>query len=147
MKKALSFIVSITTIFLFCAPYLYAAEKVHLIPIDDALKKNNHLLDSNIKLSFSPKIQENLILDRGFFISNRKTNGVFKTFESSCTRAFLSAIISLQERAVKEGGNAVINIHSFYKKKEMFSEEVFECHEGNIMSGVALKGRVVWIDS
>ena len=147
MKKALGFIVSITTIFLFCAPYLYAAEKVHLIRIDDALKKNNHLLNSNIKLSFSSKIQENLILDRGFYVSNRKTNAVFKTFESSCTRAFLSAIISLQERAVKEGGNAVINIHSFYKKKEMFSEEVFECHEGNIMSGVALKGRVVRIDS
>ena len=147
MKKALSFVVCIATIFLFCAPYVYADNVEHLMSIDNALKKNNHLLNSNIKLSFSPKIQENLILDRGFYVSNRKTNGVFKTFESSCTRAFLSAIISLQDRAVIEGGNAVINIHSFYKKKEMFSEEVFECHEGNIMSGVALKGRVVRIDS
>ena len=180
MKKALSFVVSIATIFLFCAPYLYADNVQHLMSIDNALKKNNHLLNSNIKLSFSSQIeesdiegklkklqellyeslitqedydkkknelQEKIIQDKGFFVSNKKANGFLKKFQSSCTRAFLSAIISLQDRAVKEGGNAVINIHSFYEQKEMFSEEVFECHKGSFVTGVALRGRVVRIDN
>ena len=147
MKKSLTFTLGIVTIFLFCAPYLYAADEVHLISIDDALKTNRHLFNSDIKLSFSSEAPVNIIQDKGYFVSNRKTDGYWRSLQSSCNRAFASAIISLQDRAVVEGGNAVIDIHSFYKKREMFSESVFECHKGGIMSGVALKGRVVRVDS
>ena len=45
-----------------------------------------------------------------------------------------------------KGGNAVINIRSFYKKNEMSSETKFECHVGLLMAGVALKGTVVYLD-
>jgi uncharacterized protein YbjQ (UPF0145 family) len=55
----------------------------------------------------------------------------------------LSALIQLQERARREGGNAVINIKSYYKKQTFSSESQFECHAGNIMAGVALKGDIV----
>ena len=146
MKKALSFILGITTIFLFCAPYLYAADETHFMSIDDALKKNNHVLNSNIKLSFSSEAPVNIIQDKGYFVSNKKSNAFLKSIIESCNRAFASAIISLQDRAVAEGGNAVINIHSFYKEKEMFSESVFECHKGVFVTRVALKGRVVRVD-
>jgi len=147
MKKSLTFTLGIVTIFLFCAPYLYAADEVHLISIDDALKTNRNLFNSDIKLSFSSEAPVNIIQDKGYFVSNKKTNAFLKSVIESCNRAFASAIISLQDRAVIEGGNAVINIHSFYKKREMFSESVFECHKGSIMSGVALKGKVVRVDN
>jgi uncharacterized protein YbjQ (UPF0145 family) len=55
----------------------------------------------------------------------------------------LSALITLQERAHTEGGNAVINIKSFYKKQEVSYDKEFECHVGTFVSGVALKGDVV----
>ena len=41
------------------------------------------------------------------------------------------------------GADAVINIVSNYKHKEMSSQTEFECHDGNIVSGVALKADFV----
>ncbi len=66
-----------------------------------------------------------------------------KSDEKACNWAFLSAMIALRDRALNEGGNAVVNIKSNYKQNEMSSNTEFECHAGAIMSGVALKGTVV----
>jgi uncharacterized protein YbjQ (UPF0145 family) len=49
----------------------------------------------------------------------------------------------MQERAQKEGANAVIGIKSNYKNIERSSETEYMCGSGALMSGVALKGRVV----
>jgi uncharacterized protein YbjQ (UPF0145 family) len=76
-------------------------------------------------------------------VTNKKTNKANKSDEEACHVAMLSGLIQLQERARKEGGNAVINIESYYKKKSYKSKDKFECHAGNIMAGVALKGDVV----
>ena len=79
----------------------------------------------------------------GTFVSNRKTNASNKHAEESCKIAFLSAVKSLQSRAVKEGGNAVVNIHSYYNKVPNWSDTTYNCEDGNLMSGVALRGTVV----
>jgi uncharacterized protein YbjQ (UPF0145 family) len=79
----------------------------------------------------------------GSFVTNKKTNSVGKPDEVACRWAMLSALIELQERAKKEGGNAVVNVVSFYKKDEFSSETEYECHAGAIIAGVALKGTVV----
>lgn len=55
----------------------------------------------------------------------------------------LSALLELRERAKKLGGNAVTNIVSYYKKDTSSSETEYDCHAGNIIAGVALKGTVV----
>jgi uncharacterized protein YbjQ (UPF0145 family) len=52
-------------------------------------------------------------------------------------------MLRLQQRAHELGANAVINIVSNYKNVEVSSETQFECHDGAIMSGVALKGEFV----
>jgi hypothetical protein len=49
----------------------------------------------------------------------------------------------LAGRARTEGGNAVINIVSYYKKNVFSSATEYECHAGAIIAGVALKGTVV----
>jgi uncharacterized protein YbjQ (UPF0145 family) len=55
----------------------------------------------------------------------------------------LSALKALQERAVREGMDAVVNIESNYKNRQFSSETEFECGAGAIMAGVALKGTLV----
>lgn len=77
------------------------------------------------------------------YVSNKKTNAVFKSDERACQWALYSALKSLQERAVKEGGNAVVNIESFYKKVPFRSATEYECHAGGVMAGVALRGTVI----
>lgn len=79
----------------------------------------------------------------GEFVTNRKTNSVGKPDEEACRWAMLSALIELRERAQKQGGNAVVNIVSYYKKITYSSPTTYECHAGGILAGVALKGVVV----
>ena len=79
----------------------------------------------------------------GEFMSNKKTNGTNKSDKEACEWAFLSAMLSFQQRAVAVGGNAVINIKSYYKQNEVSSETQYECGSGALMSGVTFKGEVV----
>lgn len=79
----------------------------------------------------------------GVFMSNKKTNGTNKSDKEACEWAFLSAMLSFQDRAVSLGGNAVINIRSYYRKNEISSETEYECGSGALMSGVTFQGEVV----
>lgn len=74
--------------------------------------------------------------------TNKKTNAFGKSDKEACEWAFLSAIKALQERAEKEGMNAVVNIKSNYKHKEFSSRTEFECGAGNVIAGVALKADI-----
>lgn len=79
----------------------------------------------------------------GTFTANRKTNAFNKSDLEACQWAFLSAVLSLQQRALREGGNAVVNIRSVYRGVPLRSRTEFECGAGKIMAGVALEGTVV----
>ncbi len=100
-------------------------------------------LGSDVKFYFGKTAHPEVEKSIGTFPTSKKTNGVGKSDEEACNWAFLSAMISLRDRAVMEGANAVINIQSNYKNVPVSSETEFECHSGGIMSGVALKGEVV----
>ncbi|MBF4217373.1 excinuclease, partial [Vibrio anguillarum] len=52
-------------------------------------------------------------------------------------------MIALKDRAIKEGGNAVVNIKSNYKNNLTSSNDTFQCGAGAVMAGVALSGEVV----
>ncbi|MDE1308731.1 hypothetical protein L9W77_17725 [Vibrio aestuarianus] len=73
----------------------------------------------------------------------KKTNAFNKTDEEACNWVFLSAMIALKDRAIKEGGNAVVNIKSNYKNNLTSSNDTFQCGAGAVMAGVALSGEVV----
>ncbi|MDR2787017.1 MAG: hypothetical protein LBD06_01410 [Candidatus Accumulibacter sp.] len=74
-------------------------------------------------------------------LSNRKTNAFGKTDEEACNWALRSVLIAFQENAKKNGANAVINLVSYYKKKEYANPAKFECHAGAAVAGAALKGQ------
>ena len=75
--------------------------------------------------------------------TNKKTNAFNKTDEEACQWVFLSAMLSLQALALKQGGDAVVDIESNYKGNPVSDSQNFQCGAGNIIAGVALKGRVV----
>ena len=86
-----------------------------------------------------PRVQKKV----GNYKSTRKSRGAFRSDEESCRTTFLSAIISLQQRAIKEGGNGIINIVSITKNKNYENAVNYRCVAGSILVNVALKGDVV----
>ncbi|MEA3192231.1 MAG: hypothetical protein QOD26_564 [Betaproteobacteria bacterium] len=116
------------------------------LPIQGALEKGQSYKDtvgSDVKLFWGT--QKTPAVDRkmGEFTSNKKTNAANKSDQEACDLAFISAVIGLQQRARKEGGNAVVNIRSVYKNEDSDSPTEFVCGAGKIMAGVALRGTVV----
>jgi hypothetical protein len=75
--------------------------------------------------------------------TNKKTNAFGKSDKAACEWVFLSAILTMQERARSEGGDAIINIRSNYKNIETSSETEYMCGAGAVIAGVAFKGEVV----
>ncbi|MBB3194249.1 excinuclease ATPase subunit [Roseateles terrae] len=125
----------------YAAPVL-ARDTVLHIPLADvlAMPEAKDKLDPSMKFFLAgaqtPRVLKRLSTD----VSNPKTNGVGKSDEFGCKWAALSALISLQNSAKREGGNAVVDIVSYYKKTEYRSATDFECHAGSIIIGVALRG-------
>ncbi|WP_301099370.1 excinuclease ABC subunit A [Otariodibacter sp.] len=122
-----------------CAP----KDTVHYYSIQDALNspQAKQVLDPNIQLSFA-KQASGKVLQSGL-VSNKKTNAVNKTDKEACEWAFLSAVKQFQETAKSNGATKVGNLVSYYKKNTYTSSTQFECHTGNIIGGVALKGDIV----
>jgi len=74
--------------------------------------------------------------------SNKRGNAVGKSTQDACDIAFISALIALQQRADKEGGNAVVDIYSLTKDKKMQSSENYSCNAGGMIANVVLMGTV-----
>lgn len=101
-------------------------------------------LGNEIKFYFGtelPEVQKRY----GEWASLKKTNAFNKTDEYACQWAMLSALLSLEKRAIREGGNAVfIKTNNDHSPKS--SSTVFECEVGNVIASVAVLGTVVKIN-
>lgn len=122
---------------------LYAAPNMIYSPIQDALTspKGKEVVDPTIRLSFKKEIPPKNNL--GTYVANKRTNASNKTEEAACQIAFLSAIIALQNHAKEQGGNAVVDIHSYYRKDAVYDASNYRCDSGFLMAGVTLRGTVV----
>jgi hypothetical protein len=100
-------------------------------------------LDPDVKLFFGNQAYPQPETTWGLYTSNRKTNFFNKSDKEACEIAFVSALISLQERALKQGGNAVVGIRSLYRKEHFISEMEYQCGAGDVVGGVTLRGEVV----
>lgn len=115
------------------------------LPIKEAMETPaaKEKLTGEVKFFFGSQQHPTPASTYGAYTANKKTNFANKSDKEGCEWAFLSAMLSLQQRALAEGGNAVINIQSYYKKNEFSSETEYECHAGAFTGGVALRGTVV----
>jgi len=130
---------------LLAAPHAHSRDTKHMFSIQDAMQSADfqERLDPEIRFFFGNQKHPRVRKSFGNVATNKKTNAFNKSDEDACRWVLLSALLSLQERAKKEGGNAVINIASYYKKNKVSSRDQYECHAGAIMAGVALTGEVV----
>jgi hypothetical protein len=117
----------------------------YMLPIEAALTTPaaKEKLGTGVAFYFGNQAHPPIARTIGDWVTNLKTNAFNKSDEEACRWVFLSAVVSLRDRAVKEGGDAVVGIRSFYKKNEVVSETEYECHAGALIAGVALKGTVV----
>ena len=106
--------------------------------LDQAQAKD--ALGDNIKFYFGDQAHGSVIKKFGTFKTNKKTNAFNKSDQGVCQWTFLAALISLRDRAVQEGGNAVINIKSNYRNVLTSSNDSFQCGAGTFVAGVALVG-------
>jgi uncharacterized protein YbjQ (UPF0145 family) len=83
----------------------------------------------------------------GEYRTNKKTNAFNKDDKEACEWVFLSALLSLYERAQSLGANAVVNIRSNYKNNVVSSATEYTCGAGGLMAGVALIGDFVVIEA
>jgi hypothetical protein len=102
-------------------------------------------LDGSVKFYWGKQSAPGVGKKFGTYTANKKTSFLGKSDLAGCQRAWLSAMITFQERAQQLGGNAVINLHSVYKNEDFVSETEFECGAGTVMGGVALRGDIVRI--
>lgn len=123
----------------------HARDTALKLPIKDAMEaaEAKAQLGSDVKFFFGDQAHPAAKTTLGTYTSNKKTNFANKSDKEGCEWVFLSAMVALKQRALAEGGNAVINIQSYYKKKEFSSATEYECHAGAFVGGVTLRGTVV----
>ena len=114
-------------------------------PIADALNTADAKaqLNQGIKFYFGECGHPPVAKSFGVFQSNKKTKGVGRTDKEACEWTFLSAMVSFQQRAKEMGGDAVINIESYYREVPIKSATEYQCGSGALMSGVTFRGEVV----
>ncbi len=147
MKK----IISGSMLVLFClatvATPVFAKDNWHKLSVKEAINSDlgKEKLNSDIKFYMKgqkhPKVKKKF----GEYKANKRTNGFGKSAQQACGRAFVSALMAFQDRAVREGGNAVIDIYTITKDKKFESAEEYSCIKGGFTTNVALKGTVVTI--
>lgn len=117
--------------------YQFSAKKAQ------ASELGKEQLHPSIKLYMKGEQHGKVLKRLGEYEANKRTSAFGRSAQSACDRAFLSALKSLQARAEKEGGNAVIDIYTITKDKKFESAEQYSCIKGAFVTNVALMGTVV----
>ncbi len=121
-----------------------ARDDVGTYPIADVLSNAEYAARlAGVKFYFGDQAHPDVARSFGEYQSNKKTNAFNKSDKEACEWAFLSALLSLHQRALSQGGDAVINIRGYYKKIDFSSQTEFQCGAGATIAGVTLKGTVV----
>ena len=133
----------LATVLLLASSQAYSRNDKLMISIQDAFETMDYKnkLDPDIKFYFGDQKHAKVSKSYGVYSTSKKTNSFNKSDEEACRWAMLSALITMQKRAINEGGNAVINIVSYYDRHVVSSETEFECHAGTFMTGVAIQGK------
>jgi len=143
MKRLSSYVFVLAA--MFSCSVSYARDTRHQISLEEAMSSADAqaALTGEVQFFFGDQEHPEIESQIGTYTSNKKTNAFGKSDREACKWAFLSAMISLQQRAIAEGGNAVVNIRSNYRRNAFSSATEFECGAGAIMAGVTMVGDVV----
>jgi hypothetical protein len=154
MKKPVIFTGFVALLASLCAFSAQARHDTYILPIQDVFETSEAKakLDGHVKFYFAdqphPDVEATL---KPAFVIHKKARAYrsdwsddqSKDDESGCIRSMLVVLRIFQAHAIKAGGNAVINIESYFKKNVFRSNDQFECHAGDSGSGVILRGDIV----
>jgi uncharacterized protein YbjQ (UPF0145 family) len=118
-----------------------AADETVNMPIKDGLEAGKHTkntIGDDIKLYFGK--QKTPAVDKKLWEGSTTQKSMRKSQQERCDTAFVSAILRLQDRARKEGGNAVVGITSAGSND---SATEYTCTSGRVTGSVTLRGTVV----
>ena len=118
-----------------------AADDTVSMSIKDGLEAGKHTkntISDDIKLFFGK--QRTPAVDRKIWEGSTTQKSMRKSQKEHCETAFVSAILRLQDRARREGGNAVVNIVSGGSND---SATEYTCTSGRVTGAVTLRGTVV----
>ena len=133
------------TALLLAAPAVsMAGDKVIHLPFEAgvAAAKQSGQIDGSVKFYLAGNGPHGQVVDDNVTIS-RKTNAFGKGDADTCNRVLATDLIYLQNEAKHAGANAVVDIVSNYNNVEYRDSQNYECHKGFLMSGVALKAKLV----
>jgi len=118
-----------------------------LVPIADtmAASKVSDRPIGAVKFFFATQKSPEIVKNLGSYLAAPRTGAAGLSDQRACHEAFLWTLVYMEKRAQRVGANAVVNIVSYYRKKEMASATEFECHVGNVIVTVWLKGDLVKI--
>jgi uncharacterized protein YbjQ (UPF0145 family) len=130
----------------FAAP-TYARNVKLILPIAPAMEASDipDKPTGAVKFFFATQATPKIVANLGRYSTTPKTGAAGKSDERACHEALLWTLVALEKRARQAGANAVVNIVSFYGKNELSSATEFECHVGNVIVSVFLKGELVKI--
>lgn len=143
MKK-----LNVALAFLLISNTSFARDDALMLPLAEVIQMGieQGKLDGSVKFYLSGSKTPRINTKMGEDVANKKTNGVGKDDVTACNWAALSALIAFEAKAKQSGANAVLDLHSFYKKNARKDPVNYECHAGNIMTGVALKGTYAQVE-
>lgn len=143
MNKKILF--SIPILFFFFVSSVSAADSLLSFPIDNAMQNGEVLsaLRKNVALYWGDQPTPTIVQSYGNFKTSKRTNGLTKPKQEACEWALASALVALQDRAMREGANAVINIQSNINNNPVSSKTHFNCLAGSVIVNVALTGTAV----
>ncbi|KAF0813795.1 hypothetical protein IGB42_01474 [Andreprevotia sp. IGB-42] len=115
------------------------------LPIQDIFNNAEfkEKLGTEVKFYFADQPAPKGAKSLGEFTTNKKTNAINKSDEDACRWVMLSALVQLKDRAIAEGADGVSAVVSYYKKNTFASATEYECHVGDLIAGVALKGTLI----
>lgn len=137
----------LTLLLLLSVQTVFARNTLHEFPFQEVVERGKleGVLSSDVRFYLAGKSHPGVSRTHGEYKTNKKTNAFNKSDKEACAWALLSALKSLQQRALSLSANAVINIKSNYKSKEFSSPTEYQCGAGAFLAGVALKGTVAQI--
>ena len=119
-----------------------ARDDTLMLPLQDVIQMglDSGKLDGSVKFYLAGAKTPAVRSKMGEGMANKKTNGFGKDDVTACKWAALSALVAFEGTAKKKGANAVIGLHSFYKRNVKKDPVNYECHAGNVIAGVTLQG-------
>jgi uncharacterized protein YbjQ (UPF0145 family) len=143
--KRVAYLVVVLNLTLSAASSAHARNIKLILPIAAAMEAANvqDRPSGLVKFFFGTQTTPKIAANLGSYVATPRTAAMAKSDEKACTDALLWTLSALEKRAQQVGANAVINIVSYYKKVEMESPSQFECHVGNVIVTVVLKGDLV----